>query len=152
MSYFVKTMGMHRNQRPSERVSLPYLKQDAENCTRAPVLQSLNPFSTRSPECRNEILSLNTIMHCFIECWSFIKLWIITPTRSSASIFQPDLEQESGSVQQFPADGQMPFSFPPFAELSESFSAYHQSGNGSMNRMLLPLILPTPISTLRFCL
>ncbi len=44
----------------------------------------------------------------------------------------------------------MPLKFLPFAQISESFLAYHQSDNGSMNWMLRPLILLTPDSTPRF--
>lgn len=136
----------------AESLSSSYLNYNTENRTGSPILQSLDPFPARSSEYINEINSLNTSRHCFIKYRIFIKLWINARARSPASKFQPDLEQVSGAVQQFPADGQMPFGFPPSAELSESFLAYHQSGNVSMNRMLLPLILPPPISTPRFCL
>ena len=44
----------------------------------------------------------------------------------------------------------MPLKVLPFAQISESFLAFHQSDNGSMNWMLRPLILLTPDSTPRF--
>ena len=82
---------------------------------------------------------------------NFIKLQINAPARSPDSIFQPDLEHESGTIHQFPADGQLLLEFLPFAEFSESFPVCHQAGDGSISWMLLPLILPASISTPRFC-
>ena len=124
ISHFVRAIEALRNQRPFEKgIPYPPLKQKAQNCTRVPILQSLNPFPARSPGCMNEILSLDTARHCFIEYCSFIILWIDAPARPSASVFQSDLEHESGAIHQFPTDGQIPFNFHPFAELSGDFSA-----------------------------
>ena len=130
---------------------MSYLKQDTEYHTRAPILQSVIPFPARYPGCINEISSLNASRHCFIEYRNFIKLQINAPARSPASIFQPDLEHESGAIHQLQADGQMPFKFLPFAELSESVLVYRQCGIGSVNWILLPRTLLAPISAPRFC-
>lgn len=151
MSYVVRATDTRRNQRPCEIAILALSETRRSKLYESADFAIIESAFARSPGCMNEILSLNASRHCFIEYWSFIKLWMVAPARSSASKFQPDLEHESGTIHQFPADGQMPLNFLPVAELSENLPAYQLSRNGSMNLILLPLILPTPISTRRFC-
>ncbi len=74
----------------------------------------------------------------YLYCRNFAKCWINVPARPSASKFQPDLEHESETIHQFPAVGQIPFKLVPFAELSDGFPAYDQSGNGSIDWILVP--------------
>ena len=48
--------------------------------------------------------SYDTLL-CYWYSRNFIKLQIIAPAKSTASIFQPDLEHESGAIHELPTDG-----------------------------------------------